>query len=182
MIKGLQAATAAESADIDAGVRIGDGVEIGACTTVDRGALDHTVIEDGAIIDNLVQSAEEALSHADLACNMAKQQGRNRAKLYNPADSDKAGMAADMGWAARVREMLEHDLSHAFSRSALARPGLELQDRLFVILFRVVGFADPVGGIHGQVMIRVTLEERFHRLAPGSEIPGFTDHFQGPIV
>lgn len=39
------------------GVRIGDGVEIGACTTVDRGALDHTVIEDGAIIDNQVQIA-----------------------------------------------------------------------------------------------------------------------------
>jgi UDP-3-O-[3-hydroxymyristoyl] glucosamine N-acyltransferase len=39
------------------GVRIGDSVEIGACTTVDRGALDHTVIEDGAIIDNLVQIA-----------------------------------------------------------------------------------------------------------------------------
>ena len=39
------------------GVRIGDGVEIGACTTVDRGALGHTVIEDGVIIDNLVQIA-----------------------------------------------------------------------------------------------------------------------------
>ena len=61
------------------------------------------------MIDQSVTSAEDAHSHADLACNMAKQQGRNRAKLYNPADSDKAGMAADMGWAARVREMLEHD-------------------------------------------------------------------------
>ena len=39
------------------GVRVGDGVEIGACTTIDRGALDHTIIEDGAIIDNLVQIA-----------------------------------------------------------------------------------------------------------------------------
>ena len=39
------------------GVRIGDRVEIGACTTVDRGALDHTVIEDGVIIDNQVQIA-----------------------------------------------------------------------------------------------------------------------------
>ncbi|PLW70515.1 UDP-3-O-(3-hydroxymyristoyl)glucosamine N-acyltransferase [Pseudohalioglobus lutimaris] len=39
------------------GVRIGNDVEIGACTTIDRGALDHTVIEDGAIIDNLVQIA-----------------------------------------------------------------------------------------------------------------------------
>ena len=37
------------------GVRLGDRVEIGACTTVDRGTLGHTVIPDGAIIDNLVQ-------------------------------------------------------------------------------------------------------------------------------
>jgi UDP-3-O-[3-hydroxymyristoyl] glucosamine N-acyltransferase len=37
------------------GVRIGNKVEIGAGTTVDRGALDHTVIEDGVIIDNQVQ-------------------------------------------------------------------------------------------------------------------------------
>lgn len=39
------------------GVRVGDRVEIGACTTVDRGALDHTVLEDGVILDNLVQIA-----------------------------------------------------------------------------------------------------------------------------
>ena len=37
------------------GVRLGDRVEIGACTTVDRGTLGHTVIADGAIIDNQVQ-------------------------------------------------------------------------------------------------------------------------------
>jgi UDP-3-O-[3-hydroxymyristoyl] glucosamine N-acyltransferase len=37
------------------GVRIGDRVEIGACTTIDRGTLGHTVISDGVIIDNLVQ-------------------------------------------------------------------------------------------------------------------------------
>ena len=39
------------------GVRIGDRVEIGACTTVDRGALEHTVIDDGVIVDNQVQIA-----------------------------------------------------------------------------------------------------------------------------
>jgi len=38
-------------------VRIGNRVEIGACTTVDRGALGDTVIEDGVIIDNHVQIA-----------------------------------------------------------------------------------------------------------------------------
>lgn len=39
------------------GVVIGDRVEIGACTTIDRGALDDTVIEDGVILDNHVQIA-----------------------------------------------------------------------------------------------------------------------------
>jgi UDP-3-O-[3-hydroxymyristoyl] glucosamine N-acyltransferase len=36
-------------------VRIGDDVEIGANTTIDRGALDDTVIEEGVKIDNQVQ-------------------------------------------------------------------------------------------------------------------------------
>ncbi len=38
-------------------VLIGDDVEIGANTTIDRGALDDTVIDDGVKIDNLVQVA-----------------------------------------------------------------------------------------------------------------------------
>jgi UDP-3-O-[3-hydroxymyristoyl] glucosamine N-acyltransferase len=38
-------------------VRIGDDVEIGANTCIDRGALRDTVIEDGVKIDNLVQVA-----------------------------------------------------------------------------------------------------------------------------
>ncbi|MDC9590783.1 UDP-3-O-(3-hydroxymyristoyl)glucosamine N-acyltransferase [Xenorhabdus sp. XENO-10] len=38
-------------------VIIGDRVEIGACTTIDRGALDNTVIGNGVIIDNQCQIA-----------------------------------------------------------------------------------------------------------------------------
>ncbi len=36
-------------------VRIGDDVEIGANTCIDRGALDDTVLDDGVKLDNLVQ-------------------------------------------------------------------------------------------------------------------------------
>lgn len=36
-------------------VVIGDNVEIGACTSVDRGAIDDTVIEDGVKLDNQIQ-------------------------------------------------------------------------------------------------------------------------------
>ncbi len=39
------------------GVVIGDDVEIGANTTVDRGALDDTVIENGCKLDNQIQVA-----------------------------------------------------------------------------------------------------------------------------
>lgn len=37
------------------GVKIGNKVEIGACSCIDRGALDDTEIDDGVIIDNQVQ-------------------------------------------------------------------------------------------------------------------------------
>ena len=39
------------------GVRIGDDVEIGANTTIDRGSIDDTVIENGVRLDNLIQIA-----------------------------------------------------------------------------------------------------------------------------
>ncbi|GAA3535169.1 UDP-3-O-(3-hydroxymyristoyl)glucosamine N-acyltransferase [Zobellella aerophila] len=39
------------------GVRIGNRVEIGACTTIDRGALEDTRIADNVIIDNQCQIA-----------------------------------------------------------------------------------------------------------------------------
>jgi UDP-3-O-[3-hydroxymyristoyl] glucosamine N-acyltransferase len=39
------------------GVRVGNHVEIGAGCTIDRGALDDTIIEDGAILDNQVHLA-----------------------------------------------------------------------------------------------------------------------------
>lgn len=39
------------------GVRIGDDVEIGANTTIDRGALEDTVIESGVKLDNQIQIA-----------------------------------------------------------------------------------------------------------------------------
>lgn len=39
------------------GVNIGDDVEIGANTTIDRGAIEDTVIENGVKLDNLIQIA-----------------------------------------------------------------------------------------------------------------------------
>jgi len=43
------------------GVRVGSRCEIGANTVVDRGALDHTVLGDNVIVDNLVQIAHNCV-------------------------------------------------------------------------------------------------------------------------
>jgi len=51
------------------GVVIGDDVEIGANTTIDRGALEDTVIEDGVKLDNQIQVAHNVRigAHSALA-------------------------------------------------------------------------------------------------------------------
>jgi UDP-3-O-[3-hydroxymyristoyl] glucosamine N-acyltransferase len=43
------------------GVRIGDRVDIGAGVTIDRGALDHTIIKNDVIIDNQVHIAHNCV-------------------------------------------------------------------------------------------------------------------------
>lgn len=50
-------------------VQIGDDVEIGANTTIDRGALEDTVIEDGVKLDNQIQVAHNVRigAHSALA-------------------------------------------------------------------------------------------------------------------
>ena len=50
-----------------ASVILGDDVQIGANSAVDRGALEDTVIEDGAIIDNMVQIGHGARVGAQTA-------------------------------------------------------------------------------------------------------------------
>jgi len=50
-------------------VRIGDDVEIGANTCIDRGALDDTVIDDGVKLDNLIQVGHNV--HIGAHCAMA---------------------------------------------------------------------------------------------------------------
>ena len=55
------------------GVRVGDDVEIGANTTIDRGALADTVIEDGVKLDNLIQIGHNVRvgAHTAIAAGVA---------------------------------------------------------------------------------------------------------------
>ena len=103
-----------------------------------------------AIIDNYSVSADEVLAQADLACNLAKTHGRNRVYHYNPEDRDKLGMAEDMGWAARVREVLDNN-------------------RFELVYQPIVGVND--GQIHSyEVLIRMPYDDG-QTILPGGFMP-----------
>ena len=55
------------------GVTIGESVEIGACTSIDRGAIDDTVIHDGVKLDNQIQIGHNVVVGQNTA--MAAQTG-----------------------------------------------------------------------------------------------------------
>jgi len=102
------------------------------------------------VIDNLSSSADELLAQADLACNLAKSHGRNRIYVYDPEDRDKLGMAEDMGWATRVREVLDND-------------------RFQIVYQPIVGINDGV--IHSyEVLIRMPYDDG-QTILPGGFMP-----------
>ena len=61
------------------------------------------------LINSSTKSVDDALSQADLACNISKTQGRNCVHMHNPHDFEKSGMAEDIGWATRVRDAIDKD-------------------------------------------------------------------------
>jgi UDP-3-O-[3-hydroxymyristoyl] glucosamine N-acyltransferase len=74
-------------------VLIGDDVEVGACSTIDRGAIGDTVIEDGVKIDNQVQIAHNCRIGAHSAL----------AGCAGVAGSATIGRRCQIGGAARIQ-------------------------------------------------------------------------------
>jgi len=53
------------------------------------------------------QIKEDILVQADIACHIAKRNGRNRTHIYKSDDKENmAAMSADMGWAARIKNAI----------------------------------------------------------------------------
>ncbi len=93
-------------------VWIGDDVEIGANTCIDRGALDDTVIEDGVKLDNLIQIAHNVRIGAHSAL----------AACVGVAGSARIGAHCTVGGAAVVLGHLElADHVHISAASVVTR-------------------------------------------------------------
>ncbi len=86
---------------------------------------------------------EDIMSQADLACHLAKRNGRNRVHLYDRENElDVTTMSLDMGWSRRIKTALEQD------RFVLARqPVVRTQNRVtegYEILLRLVDEQDSL--------------------------------------
>ncbi|MEZ5509125.1 MAG: UDP-3-O-(3-hydroxymyristoyl)glucosamine N-acyltransferase [Gammaproteobacteria bacterium] len=94
------------------GVRIGDDVEIGASTTIDRGALQDTVIGNNVILDNQIQ----------IAHNVEIGDGTAIAGCTGIAGSTKIGRHCTIAGAVGIAGHLEiADKVHITMRSAITK-------------------------------------------------------------
>ncbi|MES9829927.1 MAG: EAL domain-containing protein [Candidatus Thiodiazotropha sp.] len=62
-----------------------------------------------ALIDKESESASEILADADIACHIAKGEGRNRTHLFIPESDSKKAMDLDLGWSSRLHNALVQD-------------------------------------------------------------------------
>ena len=87
-------------------VVIGDDVEIGANTTIDRGAMGDTIIEDGVKLDNQIQIAHNCVIGAHTVI----------AACVGIAGSTKIGKGCRIGGAAMIGGHLRSPTDRASGR------------------------------------------------------------------
>lgn len=103
-------------------------------------------------INRDIPSAEEALSAADAACHVAKDQGRNRAQLYSEGAASK-DKRQEMAWVARLQKALEENRFQIWHQRILG--------------LRDTGDAD---GVHVEMLLRL-VDENGEIVAPARFFP-----------
>ena len=102
-----------------------------------------------------LQTLEEVLRMADMACYRAKERGRNRVHVYQADDAAAAGTVGDMDWMQRLRSALAHHrfILYAQDIAPLGKTG------------------DPADqGHHVEVLLRLR-DEAGELVSPGLFIP-----------
>ena len=96
------------------GVRIDDDVEIGANTTIDRGALDDTVIEEGAKLDNHPGRAQlrDRRAHGDRRLHGDFRQRHDRQALHDRRRRGPRGPHLDLRPRHDLGVLAHHQVDH----------------------------------------------------------------------
>ncbi len=107
------------------------------------------------LIDRPGQTLRDVLAHADAACYMAKDHGRNRIHFYSEEDDETMRRRGEMEWAHRLRWVIE-------------------QDNLLLDYQEVVplqaGLADAEDGPHLELLLRLR-DEDGRVVLPGAFLP-----------
>ncbi|NIR60430.1 MAG: EAL domain-containing protein, partial [Gammaproteobacteria bacterium] len=61
------------------------------------------------LLDGRSGSPGDALANGDIACHIAKREGRNRIHIYAADRDERVAMDYELGWSSRLRQALEHD-------------------------------------------------------------------------
>ena len=110
------------------GVRIGDDCEIGANTTIDRGALDDTVLEEDVRLDNQIQIAHNVHVGAHTAmAGCAAVAGSARIGRYCMIGGN-AGVLGHLEVADRVTITAKSLVTHSIREAGEYSSGIPLQD------------------------------------------------------
>lgn len=81
-----------------------------------------------AMIDKNTKSHGEVLANADIACHIAKGQGRNSTHLFSTENDKKAAMDLELGWSARLHNALEKDTFQLYFQSIIPLAELNLDE------------------------------------------------------
>lgn len=111
----------------------------------------------------VLNSVQEAMRVADMACYRAKEGGRNRVFIYEPKDTEMARREGDMDWVRRLRLALE-----------------ENQFRLFAQTIAPLQ-APASAGLHLEVLLRLCGEDG-DLVPPGSFIPAAEHYGMMPAI
>ncbi|MGN6705397.1 MAG: UDP-3-O-(3-hydroxymyristoyl)glucosamine N-acyltransferase [Rhodanobacter sp.] len=110
------------------GVRIGDDCEIGANTTIDRGALEDTVLEEDVRLDNQIQIAHNVYVGAHTAmAGCAAVAGSARIGRYCQIGGN-AGVLGHLELADRVTITAKSLVTHSIREPGEYSSGVPLQD------------------------------------------------------
>jgi len=81
-----------------------------------------------AMIDKNSLSHGEVLANADIACHIAKGQGRNSTHLYTTEQDNKMAMDLELGWSARLHNALEKDKFQLYFQSIIPLADIDLNE------------------------------------------------------